>query len=120
MPTVTLPSPSTRAHSWDFRNFRSPGISLIVDSALVRASGEGTASVAKPGAAAASAAGRNGSECLAVAHERDPDHPHRHLAAADVHPHAGGDLAGRHARERDRLAERGRERARQDLALAVG
>jgi hypothetical protein len=25
-----LPSPSTRAHSWDFRNFRSPGISLIV------------------------------------------------------------------------------------------
>src|SRR3546814_12656266 len=30
MPTVTLPSPSTRAHSWDFMNFRSPGISLML------------------------------------------------------------------------------------------
>ena len=44
---MTLPLPSTRAHSWDFRNFRSPGISLIV---LLRAAvrrGESGRSVAK-------------------------------------------------------------------------
>src|SRR5690606_13782895 len=28
-PTVTRPLPSARAHSWDLRNLRSPGISLI-------------------------------------------------------------------------------------------
>src|SRR5688572_3598723 len=39
MPMVTLPSPSTRAHSWDFMNFRSPGISFIVGCSVLRLRG---------------------------------------------------------------------------------
>src|SRR5690606_29858046 len=111
MPTVTLPSPSTRAHSWDLLNFRSPGISLILGSGW---------GVVRTGDlwVAASLDLR-----LAFAHEREFHHPHRHLAAADVHPHAGvgagRDVAGGDAREGDRLAQRRREGARQDFAVAV-
>src|SRR3546814_6254687 len=59
---------------------------------------------------------------LAVAHERERDHAHRDLAAADVHApvRVVGRIARRHPREGDRLAQRRRERARQDLALAAG
>src|SRR5690606_22266377 len=111
MPTVTLPSPSTRAHSWDLLNFRSPGISLILGS------GGGVVWTGNLRVVASL------DLRLAFAHERELHHPHRYLAAADVHPHAGvgagRDVAGRDARERDRLAQRRREGAGQDLAVAV-
>src|SRR5690606_12935817 len=51
---------------------------------------------------------------LALAHEGELDHAHRHFLAADVDADLAG-IAGRHAREGDRLAQRRRERARQDL-----
>src|SRR5690606_40949616 len=114
MPTVTLPSPSMRAHSWDFMNFRSPGISLIAVLRKQRWWRVGVASVAK-----ARGAGSNALGGLAAAHEGPGHDAHRDFAAADVDAHLAR-LAGRDPGEGDRLAHRGRVGARQDLALAAG
>src|SRR3546814_13478081 len=112
MPTVTLPSPSRRAHSWDFRMFRSPGISLIVCSGVVVDDRVGVGrSVANRGRGESNSRLR-----LTLADERELHHAHRHLAATDVDADAtvptGREIAGRHPRERNRLAEGGRDSTR--------
>src|SRR3546814_13294094 len=57
---------------------------------------------------------------LAVAHERERDHAHRDLAAADVHAHVRvvGRIARRPPSEGGRHAQRRREHDRPDPALA--
>src|SRR5690606_1039997 len=103
MPTVTLPSPSTRVHSWDFRNFRSPGISLMGYSAATGGGWKGNSLTTgrKPlGGPLPDTSGQHAVLRLAVTHEREFHHPHRHLAAADIDPDvtfgAQRDRAGRH------------------------
>src|SRR5688500_14933056 len=115
MPTVTLPSPSTRAHSWDLRNFRSPGISLIVGSGS--AGREGVDSVSKHGGYGSSAWRSDAVLHPALTDERALHQAHRHFAAADVDPHIAGG-AGGNAREGDRLADGRGKGAGQDLAFA--
>src|SRR5690606_42017683 len=90
MPTVTLPSPSRRAHSWDLRNLRSPGISLIVGSGVLvcRPVVGWVRSLANGGPGKSNPRLR-----LAIAHERELHHPPGHPAAAHVPAHLAG-LAG--------------------------
>src|SRR5690606_19819447 len=102
IPTVTRPLPSARTHSWDLRNLRSPGISLIGKAPLALGPGSGEDAGLR----------------LAFADERELHPPDRHLAATDVDPHLAR-LAGGNARERDRLAQGRGEGAGQDLAVAA-
>src|SRR5215470_10182067 len=97
MPIVTVPSGSARIHSWLSAYFRSLG-TFMRSPGLVRST----------------------HQHLAVARERRLHHFRgEHLVAhCYLYRIADGDVA-RHARERDRLAERGAERSTRDLAFAV-
>src|SRR5699024_5307134 len=104
MPTRTRPSSSRRAHSWDLRNFRSPGMSLMAWFLSW-----------VPGNAGESDAFAR----LAVAHEGVFHPAQRDFATADVHFHLA-QVAGRHTGEAGGFFQGGCIHAGQDLALAGG
>src|SRR5512135_1051017 len=99
MPMVTVPSGSARIHSWLSTYLRS----------------EGTFITGLPG----DGLGLSLDEDPAVADERRLHDARGETPVADLDVHG---VAGRHARgqarERDRLSQRGRERAAGDLAFA--
>src|SRR5690242_21551978 len=121
MPTRIRPSSSTRAHSWDLRNFRSPGISLMIGVQSLQWVGGGRGdSSASIRCRRCRIGGKNSDAVagLAVAHERVLHQAHRQLASANVHADVAG-LTGRDTREGHRLFQRRRETAREDLPLTV-
>ncbi len=63
--------------------------------------------------------GQTPAQALPSLHERILDDTHRHELAADIDLRPVVRRRRRHARERDRLAQRRRKRAGQDLAVAV-
>src|SRR5579875_2615191 len=133
MPTRTWPPSSMRAHSCDFWNFRSPGISLMVGSWLSDAGDEPVILTTTSGRMQEPGTPRRGRQPLhpacralprsnplarfAVAHERRLHRAQRQLAPANVHAQSGVRTRG-HAREADGLAQRGRKDPRQDFAVA--
>src|SRR5512144_1797069 len=97
MPIVTVPSCSSRAHSW-VRAYLSPaGISLICHSvdASAQARGQGSRSAIAPALDCASF-----EDFSALAHEWRLDDPGRQPFAADLH-FAGPLGRPGHARKRD-------------------
>src|SRR5581483_11288306 len=129
MPTRTWSASSTRAHSWDFRNFRSPGISLMSDPSLqsedsIRCeSGKEPSVVCPPIGVPASPSAK--STCHSrhvdlastVPYERILHRAQRQLAATDVHTQVLA-RTRRHARECHRSTERRRKNAGEDFAFA--
>src|SRR5690606_11390173 len=124
MPTVTLPSPSTRTHSCDFMSFRSPGIPLMALPAA--GSWNGRTVYWRPGSCGCAGGEESAFDpgCgPAVLDEERRDHADRDLLAADVDAHALCARAvpvGRDPGQRDRLGNGGRERAGEDRALTRG
>src|SRR5215469_13569325 len=110
MPIVTVPLSSTRAHSWDFMNFRSPGISFI---AVVLGGSSQVEFYTRNGKMRSSAFDR-----LAIPHERIFHDAYRHQPAADVHLGAAVCAAG-DTSERDCLGQRRRERAGENFPVAM-
>src|SRR5262245_26513749 len=98
MPTVIVPSVSSRAHSWLFKKRRSFGTLLIALSGIIDSQ----------------------RYCdRAVAHERRPHDARGQQPPADLDLAAIG-RRGRNAREPDRALDGRRKRAARDLALADG
>src|SRR4030095_782951 len=92
MPMVTVPSLSTRAHSWESRYLRLLGMEDMAVTCL--------------------------DQCFAIAHERILHDARGEELAADIDLNL---LAGRrrHARETNRALQRRRERAAGHLACAA-